>query len=99
MISISPLDGHSPLTPNVQKAGHKPWPTGIRARISNRPYCQLCLPRVLMEAEVYSIVGRERTQWSLPFRYDGLGFFSFRASMNINPFSKIVFPSDRKSVV
>ena len=44
MMSISPFDGHSSLTPKVQYAGHIPGRVSMRARISKRPNCQLCSP-------------------------------------------------------
>jgi hypothetical protein len=66
MMSISPFEGHSPLTPKVHHAGHMPAPTGMRARISKRPYCQLCRFQVVMLVEVYSAYWRLVFQSELP---------------------------------
>jgi hypothetical protein len=49
MMSISPQAGQltwSMLVPSVQNAGHEPFPVGIWARISIRPWVQLALPLV-----------------------------------------------------
>ncbi len=54
MMSISPLCGHGPAAPTVQNAGHIPARVSIRARISNRPYVNVCRPRVVTLADVYS---------------------------------------------
>lgn len=62
MISISPQEGHSILLPKVQIAGHAPFPTGIRARTSKRPYKNSFFPNVVIEEEVHSIYSREVRQ-------------------------------------
>ena len=90
-MSISPFAGHPPEVPSVQKAGHIPGRVSMRARISKRPCCQLCSPRVVRLAEVYSICSRLRRQLSLPACYIGFGFVSRRASMISIPSSTKAF--------
>ena len=56
MTSISPHDGQFTvlmLSPIIQNAGQIPCPSGIWMRASNRPYCWLNFPSVLMRALVY----------------------------------------------
>ena len=57
----------------------------ILARISNCPYFQACLARVVTLAEVYSICSRPRFQSRLPAWWVGLDFFSRRPSMTSSP--------------
>ena len=66
MMSTSPFDGHSPLTPSVHHAGHSPARVSMRARISKRPNCQLCRPLVCMLVDVYSAYCRLVFQSLLP---------------------------------
>ena len=66
MMSTSPFDGHSPLTPSVHHAGHRPARVSMRPRISKRPYCQLWRPLVLRLDDVYSAYWRLRFQSLLP---------------------------------
>ena len=52
MMSTSPEAGQEVPLPRIQNAGQLPWRMSIFARISNRPYCQSCLPDVVIEVEV-----------------------------------------------
>ena len=51
-VSILPDCGQAVPSPRIQKAGQLPWRVSMRARISNRPYCQACLPDVVIEVDV-----------------------------------------------
>lgn len=75
MMSISPHMGHFSLTPKVQKAGHMPSRGLNLARISNRPYSQENLLRVVREAEVYSASFRVVCQFFPPDRNGGWHVF------------------------
>jgi hypothetical protein len=56
MMSSSPHAGHDTvgkLFPNIQNAGHNPWPAGSLMRASILPGAAATLPRVLIFADVY----------------------------------------------
>ena len=99
MMSTSPQAGQRPCVPIIQKAGHDPARVSIFARISNRPKSQECLPRVVMLAEVISIVGRfcqprpRRPVFpsASGATYRGFGFVSFRASITRQPSLQTAF--------
>ena len=91
MMSTSPLFGQRPSMPNDQNAGQSPARVSMRARISNLPYFQLALPRVLMLADVYSANSRLFFQFALPASKFGFFFCSRRPSMISMPFSHHAF--------
>lgn len=69
-MSISPLSGQfrrfSGSAPMVQKAGHRPAPFGILARMTIRPYLNSALPSETIPADVISMNRRFSFQFSEP---------------------------------
>ena len=76
MMSISPLEGQTPVVPSIQKAGQRPFSRlGTLIRASSVPYLNCTRPNDLRRAEVKD----------LPWK------FSRRASMRRLPFSMRAF--------
>ena len=67
------MRGHGVSLPRVHIAGHAPGPTGMRARTSKSTIAEFFFTLVFTEADVYSIVGRERRQSDEPSSNIGLG--------------------------